>query len=90
MRYQAFEQHQCILVEPLQGSVQHNARITINMVVPGAKLVKIRNGDETLELDGNEYKNDIVKKKVRVRGDIYVVGCWDEKTDSVICVFKMN
>jgi len=90
MRYQAFEQHQCILIEPLQGSVQHNARITINMVVPGAKLVKIRNGDETLELDGNEYKNDIVKKKVRVRGDIYVIGCWDEKTDSVICVFKMN
>ena len=36
-------------------------------------------GDDNMELDVNEYKKEVVRKKIRVRGDVYVTGCWDKK-----------
>jgi len=90
MVHQSFEQHQCILIEPLQRLLRLNEQVLIHMIVPGAHIVKIQNGDENIELDINEYKNEVVKKKIRVRGDVYVTGCWDKKTDSTICVFNMT
>lgn len=87
--HQSFERHQCILIEPLQRLLKQNEQVLIHMIVPGASTVKIRNGDDTSELDINEYKKDVVKKKIRIRGDVYVIGCWDKKTDSTICVFNM-
>jgi hypothetical protein len=89
MVHQSFEQHQCILIEPLQRLLRQNEQVLIHMIVPGAHIVKIRNGDDNMELDVNEYKKEVVKKKIRVRGDVYVTGCWDKKTDSTICVFNM-
>jgi hypothetical protein len=88
--HQSFEEHQCILIEPLQRLVRKNEQVLIHMIVPDAYVVKIRNGDDTIVLDEDEYRNGIVKKKVRVRGDLYVCGCWDKKTDSTMCVFNMN
>ena len=88
MIHQSFEQHQCILIEPFQRQLRRNEQVLIHMIVPDAHLVKIRNGDENYELDVNEYKNDVVRKKIRVRGDVHVLGCWDKKTDSTICVFN--
>ncbi|UJR25192.1 hypothetical protein I4U23_006547 [Adineta vaga] len=89
MLHQAFEEHQCILIEPFQRLLRRNDFVLIQMMVPGALLVKICNGDETIELDANEYKNEIVKKKIRVRGDVSVLGCWEKKTDSVLCIFNV-
>lgn len=88
--HQSFERHQCILIEPLQRLLRQNEQVLIHMIVPGARTVKIRNGDDISELDINEYKKDVVKKKIRIRGDVYVIGCWDKKTDSTICVFNMS
>jgi hypothetical protein len=86
--HQSFEKHQCILIEPLQRLLRQNEKVLIHMIVPGAHVVKIQNGDDNTELDENEYKNGIVKKKIRVRGDVHVIGCWDKKTDSTICIFN--
>ncbi|CAF0783349.1 unnamed protein product [Rotaria sordida] len=87
--HQSFEEHQCILIEPLQRLLRQNELVLIHMIVPGAHTVKIRNGEDNIELDVNEYKKEVVKKKIRVRGDVYIIGCWDKKTDSTICVFNM-
>jgi hypothetical protein len=89
MVHESFEKYQCILIQPLQRLLRSNEQVLIHMIVPGAHLVKIRNGDDNFELDINEYKKEVVKKKIRVRGDVYVTGCWDKKTDSTICVFNM-
>jgi hypothetical protein len=87
--HQSFEEHRCILIEPFQRLLRQNEQVLIHMIVPGAHLVRIQNGEDNNELDEKEYKNGIVKKKIRVRGDVTVTGCWDKKTDSTICVFKM-
>ena len=87
--HQSFIEHQCILIEPLQRLVQQNEQLLIHMIIPRAHVVKIRNGDENIELNVNEYKRGVVKKKIRIRGDVYIIGCWDKKTDSIICVFNM-
>ncbi|CAF1315867.1 unnamed protein product [Adineta steineri] len=89
MIHQSFEDHQCILMEPLRRFLRQNEYILIRMIVPNALTVKIRNGDDLIELDVNEYKKGVVKKKIRVRGDVCVIGCWDKKIDSTICVFNM-
>lgn len=88
LMYQSFEEHQCILIEPMQRLLKPNELVLIHMIVPGAQLVKITNGDDTVHLDINEYKNGVIRKKLRVRGDVCVVGCW-EKQDSNICLFNM-
>lgn len=89
MIHQSFEQHQCILIEPLHRLLRRNEQVLMHMIVPGAQQVKIQNGGENYELDVNEYKNDVVRKKIRVRGDVHVIGCWDKKTDSTICIFNV-
>jgi hypothetical protein len=90
MIHQSFEEHQCILIEPLKRLLRRNEQVLIHMIVPSALVVKIRNGDDHIELDANEYRSDVVKKKIRVRGDVYVTGCWDKKTDSTICAFNVT
>ncbi|CAF1167592.1 unnamed protein product [Adineta ricciae] len=88
MVHQAFEDHQCILIEPLQRSLPRDKDVRIHMKVPGALQVKIRNGDSTTELDSNEYRNYIVKKTIRVRGDVSVLGSWKDNPDLLLCVFE--
>ena len=89
MIHQSFEQHQCVLIEPLRRLLGRNEQVLIHMIIPDADAVKIRNGEENLEVDVNEYKNNVMRKRIRVRGDVHVIGCWDRKTDSTICVFNM-
>ena len=57
------------------------------MVLPGAHMVKIRNGNDDIVLDRNEYINGVVKKEVQARGDVYVYGRWGNETDSAVCLF---
>ncbi|CAF4427505.1 unnamed protein product, partial [Rotaria sp. Silwood2] len=87
--YPSFEEHQCILIEPFQGLLRQNEQVLIHMIVPGAHSVKVQNGDDNIELDVDEYKEQVVKKKIRVRGHVHIIGCWEKKTDATICVFKM-
>lgn len=89
MIHQAFEQHQCVLIEPLHRLFRRNEQIFIHMIIPGAELVKIRNGEENMDVDVNEYKNNVMKKRIRVRGDVHIIACWDRKTDSTLCVFNV-
>ena len=89
LMHQSFYDHHCILIEPLRRVLRLNEQIFIHLIVPNAHKVKIRNGQDTLELEGNELKNDIVKKKIRVRGEVCIIGCWDRKTDATICVFSV-
>ena len=86
--HQSFYDHNCVLIEPLRRNLRLNEQILIHFLVPDAHKVKIRNGNELFEFDTNELKNDVVKKKIRVRGDVSIVGCWDRKSDSTICVFN--
>ena len=87
--HQAFEERQCILIEPLQRLLRSNEPVLIHMVVPEAQTVRIRNGSETIELNGTEYKNGVVKKKIRVRGDVHVLACWEKKSETTVCVFNV-
>ncbi len=89
MIHQSFQEHQCILIEPLKRLLRRNEQVLIHMIVPSALVVKIQNGDDHIELDANEYRSDVVKKKIRVRGNVCVTGCWDKKTDSTICAFSV-
>lgn len=89
LMHQAFYDYHCILIEPLRRGLRENEQVLLHMVVPEAHKVKIRNGNETVELDGNEMKHAVVRKKVRVRGDLCIIGCWDRKIDATICVFSM-
>lgn len=87
--HQSFDEHQCILIEPLQRLLRLNEPTLIHMVVPDADTVTIRNGNEMIQLDGAEYKNGVVKKKIRVRGDVHVLASWEKKGETTVCVFNV-
>ena len=88
--YQPFKDHQCILIEPLQRILKQNEQVLIHMVIPDVRGVKIRNGDDYIVLNRDEFRNGIVKKKIQVRGDLVVCGQWNGKNDLDICAFEMD
>jgi len=61
------------------------------MIIPNANVIKIRNGDDNMVPSKDEYRQGVLKKKVRVQGDLQVCGRWDANADtiSVICIFNM-
>jgi len=81
--YSTFTEHNCILIEPLQGLVHRNEEVLIHMIIPHANVVKVQNGDE--------YKNGVLRKKVHVQGDLQICARWDNNADtiSIICIFNM-
>ena len=85
----AFEEHQCILIEPLHGQLRRNQKVLIHMVVPDAQTVKLRNGDQLVELDGNDFKDGVLRKKIQVKGDVQVVGSWKKNVDTPVCLFNV-
>ncbi|CAF3789237.1 unnamed protein product [Rotaria sp. Silwood1] len=89
--YATFTEHRCILIEPFQRLVHENEQVLIHMIIPNANVIKIRNGDEYMVPHKDEYKNGILKKQVRVQGDLQVCGRWDDKADSIsiLCIFNM-
>ncbi|CAF3464109.1 unnamed protein product [Rotaria sp. Silwood1] len=89
--YATFTEHSCILIEPFQRLVDENEQVLIHMIIPKANVIKIRNGDEYMVPHPDEYKNGVLKKQIRVQGDLQVCGRWDDKADSIaiICIFNM-
>ncbi|CAF2155780.1 unnamed protein product [Rotaria magnacalcarata] len=85
--FPSFELHQCILMQPLQSFLRHNTMAFIHVVMPGAREVKIQNGNNVILLNENEYNQGIVRKQIEVRGDVYVYGQWQNKIDSPVCFF---
>lgn len=91
LTYEPFSEYGCILIEPLNRLMQQDERVLIHMKIPDANVIKIRNGDDYIVPTKDEYKNGMLKKEIRVQGDISVCGRWDDKADSIstICVFNM-
>ncbi|CAF2629331.1 unnamed protein product [Rotaria sp. Silwood2] len=89
--YATFTEHCCILIELFQRLVHGNEQVLIHMIIPNANVLKIRNGDEYMVPYKDEYKNGVLKKQIRVQGDLQVCGRWDDKADtmSIICIFNM-
>ena len=85
----AFEEQQCILIEPLYGQLRRNQKVLIHMVVPHAQTVKLRNGDQLMELDGNDFKDGVLRKKIQVKGDVQVLGSWKKNVDTPLCLFNV-
>jgi hypothetical protein len=91
IRSQSFIEYKCILIEPFRRLVQENELIFLHLKIPDAHVIMIKNGDEVILLDTDEYKNGLVKKEVIVRGDIHIRVRWNDKTEklSTICMFNM-
>ena len=89
--YQSFTEHNCILIEPLQRFVHMNEQVMLHMLLPNMKVIHIRNGDDDIVPNKDEYKNGILKKEVRVQGNLQVCGRWDDNADSItiVCSFTM-
>ena len=89
--YTIFTEHKCILIEPLQRLVHENEQVLIHMIIPNANVLKILNGDDYMVPCTTEYKKGVLKKTVRVQGDLHICARWDDKADliSTICVFNM-
>lgn len=89
--YAAFTQHKCILVAPFQRLIYRNTDIFIHMIIPQANVVKIKNGEDYISLIQDDYKNGILKKKLRVQGDVHVCARWNDNADTIdtLCVFDM-
>ena len=91
VRSQSFTQSKCILIEPFRRLVQENESIFLNLKIPDAHVIMIKNGDEFILLDTEEYKNGLLQKQLIVRGDIHIRVRWNDKTEklSTICIFNM-
>jgi transglutaminase/protease-like cytokinesis protein 3 len=91
IRSQSFMEYKCILIEPFRRLVQENERVFIYMKIPDAHIIQIKNGNEFIIPNKDEYKNELLKKEVYVQGDIHICARWNEKTDqiSTICIFNM-
>jgi hypothetical protein len=89
--YSTFTEHHCILIEPLQRLVYKNEEILIHMIIPHANVIKIQSGDDHIVPKKDEYKGSVLRKKVRVQGDLQICARWDDNADSisVICIFNM-
>ena len=89
--YSTFSKHHCILIEPLQRLVYKNEEVLIHMIIPHANVLKIDNGDDHIVPDNEEYKRGVLRKKVRVQGDLQVCARWDDNADTieVLCIFNM-
>ena len=89
--YSAFTQHNCILIEPLRRFVHKDEQVMLHMALPNIKVIHINNGEDDIVPNKDEYKNGVLKKEVRVQGDLEVCGRWDNNADSisVLCSFTM-
>jgi hypothetical protein len=89
--YSAFTEHHCILIEPLQRLVYKNEEVLIHMIIPHANVVQVQNGDDHIVPTKDDYKKGVLRKKVRVQGDLQICARWDDNADSIsiIAVFNM-
>ena len=91
MRSQSFLEYRCILIQPFRRLIQENECLYIHMKIPDARAIKIKNGNESILPNINEYQNGFLKKEVLVRGDIRICVRWTDQTEKLytICVFNM-
>ncbi|CAF3542276.1 unnamed protein product [Rotaria sp. Silwood1] len=90
--YQSFSEYKCILIEPFRRLIQKNEYLFIHMIIPDAILIKIKNGEDYIIPNKDEYKNGLLKKEIHIQGDLHVCAQWNDKTNrqiSTICVFNM-
>ena len=87
----SFIEYKCILIEPFRCLLRENESILIRMKIPGADGVKIKNGENYVIPEIDEYKNGLLEKKIYVQGDLHVCAQWNDKADQIltICVFNM-
>ena len=86
---QAFDEHRCILVEPFRRFVQLNEQLTIHLVLPQVSTVKIRNGEQIIQLDKEQLPQGVLKMKLQVRGHITIQGQWNGHRETNICRFSL-
>jgi transglutaminase/protease-like cytokinesis protein 3 len=89
--YSCFTEHNCILIGPLHRLVHKNEEVLMHMIIPNANVIKIQNGDDYIVPTKDEYKKGLLRKQVRVQGDLHVCGRWDDNADSIsiMCIFNM-
>lgn len=90
--YKSFSDYKCILVEPFRRIVQKNENLCIHMKIPNAFIIKIKNGDDYVIPNIDEYKNGLLRKQINVQGDLHVCAQWNDRINeqiSTICVFTM-
>lgn len=88
--YQAFKDYRCVLVEPLRRVLTENEEVMLHLVLPGARAVSIRNGEESIRVNRDEFHSGVMRKMIRVRGNVTVRGRWDDDdTEREICAFTM-
>ena len=89
--YSTFTEHRCILIEPLQRLVYKDEEVLLHMIIPHANVLKIDNGDDKIVPCSEEYKRGVLRKKVRVQGDLHICARWNDNADTieVLCVFNM-
>ncbi|CAF0851961.1 unnamed protein product [Didymodactylos carnosus] len=89
--YSIFTKQCCILIEPLHRLVHVNEQVLIHMIIPNANVIRINNGDDHIVPCRDEYKKGVLKKQIRVQGDLHICARWDDNADliSTICVFNM-
>ncbi|CAF3373681.1 unnamed protein product [Rotaria socialis] len=91
--YQSFIEYKCILVEPFRRHIEENEDLVIHMKIPDAIKIKIKNGDDYIIPNKDEYKNGVLKTKVHIQGDLHVCAQWNDKTNqpiSTICIFTVT
>ncbi|CAF0864971.1 unnamed protein product [Rotaria sordida] len=90
--YQSFFEYKCILIEPFRRLIKKNEYLFIHMKIPDAILIKIKNGDDYIIPNKDEYKNGLLKKEIYIQGDLHICAQWNDKTNrqiSTICIFNM-
>ena len=87
----SFIEYKCILIEPFRRLLRENECILIHMKIPGANGVKIKNGENDVIPEIDEYKNELLKKEIYVQGDVHICAQWNDKADQIltICIFNM-
>ena len=91
MIYSVFTEKKCILIAPLRRFVSQDEQVLIHTIIPNGNVVEVRNGKDYMVPCKTEYKNGVLKKEVRVQGDLQVLARWNDNADSisVLCVFTM-
>lgn len=91
LTYSAFTEHHCILIEPLRRLVYKNEEVLIHMIIPHANVLKIDNGDDRIVPTNEEYRRGILRRKVRVQGDLKICARWNDNADTIeiLCVFNL-
>lgn len=88
--YQAFREHECILVEPLRRALRENEEVMIHMVMPGASGVSLRIGNDILPVDHGEFQNGVLRKMIRVRDLTKISARWNgDVREQDLCLFTM-